>query len=294
MIEDLKRILGDGPYPFPDYEEGNPLVHIYHGAGAAVIKSNNVMHLPKGIHTHSSYEFVIPMSDMPPSFAGNKLIYFKKNKLLPFNTDQEHGPSMPMDNCSLLGLQIDRTIFSNTAYAICGRQEVAFINESIEPDNDLLIYLSQYMEEATLQQAGYEFMTQGLVNQIVINLLRQLRSNISQYINDRNYYEKDGINRAISFLKENYNRDYSLESVAQTANLSPYHFIRVFKSTTGKTPYDYLLDIKVEKASHLLKSNKISVTEACFMCGFNNLEHFSSVFKRKTGMLPSQYKKMNN
>ncbi len=292
MTEDLKRILGEGPHPFPDYEEGNPLVHIYHGAGAAVIKSNNVMHLPKGIHAHNSYEFAIPMSDMPPSIAGNKPIYFKKNKLIPFNADQEHGPSMSMDNCSLLGLQIDHTIFSNIAYIICGGQEVEFINESVEPNNELLIYLSQYMEEVTLQQAGYEFMTQALVNQIVINLLRQLRSNISQYIIDRNYHEKDGINRAISFLRENYHCDYSLESVAQTANLSPYHFIRVFKSTTGKTPYDYLLDIKVEKASHLLRNNKISVTEACFMCGFKNLEHFSSVFKRKTGMLPSQYKKM--
>ncbi len=294
MKKDLKRILGEGPFPFSDNDENNPQVHIYHGAGAVIIKPVNVMHLPMGIHAHNSYEFVIPMSDMPTSYVGNKLIHFEKNRLLPINANQEHGPSMPMDNCNVLGLLIDHSVFSNIAYTICDKKEVEFINEFVEPNNELLRYMRQYMEEASLKQAGYEFMTHTIVNQIVIILLRQLRSNISHNIIERNYHEKDGINRAISFLKENYHRDYSLESVAQTANLSPYHFIRVFKLTTGKTPYDYLLDIKIDKACHLLRSSKISVTEACFICGFNNLEHFSSVFKRKTGMLPSQYKRICN
>lgn len=291
MVGDLKRLLGEGPYPFPDYEEDNPLVHIYHGAGAAIIKSYSEMYLPKGIHTHNSYEFAIPLTNMPPAYAGSRIVYFEKNRILPFNSNQEHGPTVSMNNCNLLGIQIDQTIFSNISRSICGKQEVVFQNECVIPDNELHRYLNQYMEETTMCQAGYEFVIQGLVNQIAVSLLRQLKSNISPFITDCNYHEKDGINRAISFLRENYNNDYSLESVAQTANLSPYHFIRVFKSTTGKTPYDYLLDIKVENACLLLRNKKVSVTEACFLCGFNNLEHFATVFKRKTGMLPSQYKK---
>jgi AraC-like DNA-binding protein len=292
MVGDLKRLLGEGPYPFPDYEEDNPLVHIYHGAGAAIIKSYNEMYLPKGIHTHNSYEFTIPFTNMPPSYAGSRTVYFERNKLLPFNANQEHGPTVAMDKCNLLGLQVDQTLFSTIAYSICGKQEVVFQNECAVPDKELFRCLSQYIEETTVCQTGYEFVIQGLVSQIAVSLLRQLKSNISPYITECNYYEKDGINRAISVLRENYNKEYSLESVAQTANLSPYHFIRVFKSTTGKTPYNYLLDIKVENACLLLKNNKMSVTETCFLCGFNNLEHFAAVFKRKTGMLPSQYKKI--
>lgn len=294
MVEELRRLIGDGPYPEPETDNSDPVVSIYHGAGAAVVKSNKEIFLPKGVHAHSSYEFAIPYTNMPPSYAGRRIVNFDKNKLLPFNVNQEHGLSVASDKCSVLSIQISQSILSNMAYYICGKNEVIFQNEAVIPDNEYLQNINRYMEEITFQQAGYEFVTQGLVSQIAVSLLRQLKSNISSFINECKYDERKGINRAISFLRENYNKEYSLEDVAQEANLSPYHFIRVFKLATGKTPYDYFLDIKVEKACLLLKNKKVSVTEACFLCGFNNLEHFASVFKRKMGMLPSQYRKLFN
>jgi AraC-like DNA-binding protein len=93
-------------------------------------------------------------------------------------------------------------------------------------------------------------------------------------------------------LREEYSNSFSLEDVARIANLSPYHFIRTFKSMTGKTPYDYLLDVKIENSKNLLKLKNYTITDICFHCGFNNLEHFSSVFKRKVGIIPSQYRKL--
>lgn len=294
MADELKKLLGDGPYPYGESDEKQGIIQIYHAAGAAIIKANTEISMPKDIHAHSSYEFAIAFTGMPPAYAGRKTVYLEKNKLMPFNVDQEHGPSAYVDKCNVLGLMIDPSIFSSIAYYICGKHEVAFQNESIVPDAELLGYISKFIEESSARQAGYEFVTQGLVNLIAVSLLRQLKSNISSKITDCNYQENDGIQRAISFLRENYNREYSLETVARIANLSPYHFIRVFKYTTGKTPYDYLLEIKVERACILLRNKKVSVTEACYLCGFNNLEHFAVVFKRKTGMLPSQYKKIHS
>lgn len=291
MVAELKRLLGDGPFPYPESEEDNPVVHIYYGAGVAVLKPNTEISLPKAVHTHNSFEFTMPLTNMPLAYAGNSIVALEKNKLMPFNSNQVHGPTMAVEKCKILGLMIEPTIFSNIAYYICGKQEVIFQNESVTPSDELMKYINQYIEETTFCQAGYEFVIQGLVNQIAVSLLRQLKSNISPHIDECKYDEKSGIKKAISYLRENYNMEYSLETVAQTANLSPYHFIRVFKMTTGKTPYDYLLDIKVENACNLLRNKKMTVTEACFLCGFNNLEHFSTVFKRKTGMLPSQYKK---
>lgn len=292
MVGELKRLLGDGPYPYPESVEDNPVVHIYYGAGAAVLKPNTDISLPKAVHAHNSYEFSIPLTNMPSAYAGKKIITLEKNKLMPFNTNQLHGPTTAVDKCRILGLMIEPSIFSNIAYCICGKQEVVFQNENVSPGDELVEYINRYIEETTFCQAGYEFVVQGLINQIAVSLLRQLKSNISPYIDECKYDERSGIKKAISYLRENYNMEYSLDMVAQTANLSPYHFIRVFKMTTGKTPYDYLLDIKVENACNLLKNRKMTVTEACFLCGFNNLEHFSTVFKRKTGMLPSQYKKL--
>lgn len=110
-------------------------------------------------------------------------------------------------------------------------------------------------------------------------------------LRERNYLEINGINRVIVFLMEHYQENYSLQDIARIANLSPYHFIRIFKAQTGKTPYEYLLDIKIDKAKTMLKDAALNITEISYLCGFNNLNHFGKVFKRKVGVSPSAYRK---
>ncbi|MFZ5642647.1 MAG: helix-turn-helix domain-containing protein [Bacillota bacterium] len=75
------------------------------------------------------------------------------------------------------------------------------------------------------------------------------------------------------------------------ANLSSYYFIRVFKAQMGKTPYEYLLDIKMEKAREMLKQRNHTITEICYECGFNSISHFTTAFKRKVGVTPTYYRK---
>lgn len=102
--------------------------------------------------------------------------------------------------------------------------------------------------------------------------------------------EKENINRAVEYLCENFNREYHLTDVVRVANLSPYHFTRVFKAQTGKTPGDYLLDIRVEKAREMLRTTDQTITEICFQCGFRNLSHFATVFKKKMSVSSSEYR----
>ena len=106
-----------------------------------------------------------------------------------------------------------------------------------------------------------------------------------------NHLEKNGIDKVATFIAENYDGEFSMEELAGLVHLSPYHFIRVFKSYTGKTPYQFFLDERIKKAKELLRYNKYSITEVCFLCNFKNTIHFASVFKRKVGMLPSAYRK---
>lgn len=175
--------------------------------------------------------------------------------------------------------------------SVYGQAEVVFQNACFTPETGLQNLLRLFMEESGNRQPGYKFILESLSIQITVNLLRQVQSNLQQVAGRRNLTARDNINRAIAFLREQYNGNYSLEDVARVANLSPYHFTRLFKAQTGKTPFEYLLDIKLEKAREMLQANRLTVTEVCFSCGFNNLSHFTTVFKRKTGMSPSGYRK---
>ncbi|MGI6449194.1 MAG: helix-turn-helix domain-containing protein [Desulfitobacteriia bacterium] len=106
----------------------------------------------------------------------------------------------------------------------------------------------------------------------------------------RSYNVTKNINQSIKYLKENYQHEYCLEDVAKAANLSPYHFIRVFKSQTGKTPYEFLLDLKLQKAKEMLIDSTKTITEICSELGFSSPSYFAAVFNKNIGESPKVYR----
>ncbi len=292
MDKRIKRLIGDGPYPFNINKIGESNVDVFVGQGMLILSSTGGINMSKGCHSHDSYEFLLPLTDMPYTGVEKKVIASEKHKFLPINSEQSHGPTKDVLEWKLLAFQIDKRTLNDISYSYCKKNNVTFENESVKVGTELFGLLKMFREETRNTQTGSDFILQNINNLIGINILRQFKSNIPKMITELNYCERDNINRAIAYLREEYNSTFSLGDVARIANLSPYHFIRTFKAMTGKTPYDYLLDIKIEKSKELLKLKIYNITDICFRCGFNNLEHFSSVFKRKVGVLPSQYRKL--
>ncbi len=163
-------------------------------------------------------------------------------------------------------------------------------------DSSIISQINIFNEEYRNRQSGSEYVLRSLDYQILVSLLRSINGNREDYhvkngINKAKDTEKENITRAIKYLKKHVTGEFSLKQVSKVANLSPYHFIRVFKAYTGKTPYDYFLDIKILKAREFLSQQNKSVTEVCYLCGFNNLSHFTALFKKRVGLSPSEYRK---
>lgn len=88
-----------------------------------------------------------------------------------------------------------------------------------------------------------------------------------------------------------YGRPVYLPDVAAHANLSPYHFLRVYKQAYGETPHEFLTRLRIERAKSLLARGSHNVTEACFEVGFSSLGSFSSLFAHRVGLSPSEYRR---
>ena len=81
-----------------------------------------------------------------------------------------------------------------------------------------------------------------------------------------------------------------LDAMAREAAYSKYHFARAFAAAYGETPRTYLTRRRVERAKSLLRTANLTVTEVCFMVGFESLGSFSALFKRMVGQPPSEYR----
>lgn len=96
--------------------------------------------------------------------------------------------------------------------------------------------------------------------------------------------------RALSFIHEHLEEEISLAKVAAFAGISPNHLSDKFKEVTGMNFVDYIARTRFEKARQLLPDGKLRISEIAFEVGFQSLSQFNRVFKRLSGMSPTQYR----
>jgi len=85
--------------------------------------------------------------------------------------------------------------------------------------------------------------------------------------------------------------DLSLNQLAMAANVSPFHFARLFKNTTGLAPHKFVLRLRLERAKRLIASRQLPLTDIALAVGFFDQAHFTNVFRRAFGMTPKAFAK---
>ncbi len=100
----------------------------------------------------------------------------------------------------------------------------------------------------------------------------------------------ESINKAIAYIESNWTTDIQLKDIAIQANLSQYHFHRVFKSLTGDTAKDFLIRLRLEKGALKLKHSQNDIGQIAFDCGYQNHETFTRAFKDYFGLAPIEYR----
>ncbi|MGN0277546.1 MAG: helix-turn-helix domain-containing protein [Hominisplanchenecus sp.] len=94
----------------------------------------------------------------------------------------------------------------------------------------------------------------------------------------------------ISYINEHFHEPVSLDALAKKANLSPYHFTRIFARETGYTPHQYLINTRISAAKFMLKSSERSIKDIAFSTGFNSESNFCSTFKKWEKVTPGEYR----
>ena len=98
------------------------------------------------------------------------------------------------------------------------------------------------------------------------------------------------IDAVLGWMRENYKLSFGLEELAEQARLGKRTFLRRFKRTTGRTPMEYLRQLRLEAARHLLEVSGKNIEEITALAGYEDSSSFRRLFKEKTGLTPKEYR----
>lgn len=103
-------------------------------------------------------------------------------------------------------------------------------------------------------------------------------------------YNSRRIDKAFEYMNQNFQKNVTLPEVARLVNMTDVSFSRFFKTRTGITFIDSLLELRLGNASRLLIDTTQSVSEVAYNCGFNNISNFNRLFKKKKGCTPKEFR----
>jgi len=98
------------------------------------------------------------------------------------------------------------------------------------------------------------------------------------------------VRRVTEYIEQNLDKELRLAELAALVCMSPFHFARLFKVSTGESPHRFVIRQRIARASAFLAQPELSVAEIGRRVGFRTPSHFTTVFRRVSGTTPSSYR----
>jgi len=163
--------------------------------------------------------------------------------------------------------------------------------ESCAPNDPVIKSVGMaLLAELESERLGGRLYAESLANVLAVHLLRHYTTSVQQDQRLVGGMSGRKLQLVLSFIDANYERDLSLAELASAAGMSTFHFSREFKKTTGKTPHQYLMKFRVDRAKMLLAESKMPLIEVGLRSGFSHQSHFTRLFRKLTGTTPQMYR----
>jgi AraC family transcriptional regulator len=146
------------------------------------------------------------------------------------------------------------------------------------------------LAEMQQENLGSRLYIESLTNILAVHLLRQYAGTKPRLQIYEGGLPEHQLMQVLEYINEHLNQDIKLADLAQLLDMSQFHFSHMFKQAIGTSPYQYLIQQRVERAKQLLKQKERSIMEIALECGFNSHSHLSKQFRQVTGMTPTVYR----
>lgn len=239
-----------------------------------------------GKHAHEEYSFGVTLAGRQDFFSQGTYHRSLPGNIIVFNPGEVHDGHSGVDDTlryRMVYIHPDQLEPMLTAAGV--RQSGHFhIAHTLINDTQLrhrILALSQLVEHQTGNKLQLECE--------LYQLAARVAQCHGQYSPDREVRKVDRLLiRAKEYIHAHLLDDLSLDVISQKATLSKYHFLRMFRQQYGMTPYQYMVNCRLNKAREALEAGK-AVDDVMFEYGFSDMSHFNRRFKPIYGMTPRQY-----
>lgn len=245
-------------------------------------------------HQHRVLELLYVEKGAAHIICSNKSYICRAGEFMFFNPMEPHsclyadGPYL--SRC----LQIDFTMLASRFSDICETQYIDPIFQNklkfrnhIQHNKELHALFFKIIKEFKGQQPGYEITVKGNLYLLLSWLLRNAADRQEPKPQPSTTQQKT-VNDIINHLTLNYQKEIHLNELASLFYMSKPYLCRIFKNYTGQTITEYLNNIRILKATNLLKNTDLPIGEIATEVGFNDINYFSRTFKKIIGTAPSR------
>lgn len=181
-------------------------------------------------------------------------------------------------------------------YVVMGTDELEFqINlgknyyiDNLSSHKKLLhFYIKSMLVEMRTQDDHCEYICQNLFKNLVCQIQRWTKIPFLSTQSQKTNKECRFIEQ---YLNEHFREDISLQSLSEIVHLSKYYLAHAFKEYKGISPINYLTQVRINEAKHLLETTDFSAAKIADFTGFSSQSYFSQIFHKETGMTPNKYR----
>ena len=183
-------------------------------------------------------------------------------------------------------------IFARAYREVFGRVMKSALLREISGGRDPVLetFLEQLRRELTAPHPASPLLVQGIAQSMAVHLVRTYSLPGGEEAPRRLGLPAFTLRKVTTWVETHLAEEISLERMAGEAGLSPFHFSRIFKQTTGFSPSQYVIRERMGQARRLLRETSRSVIEIGMEVGYASPGHFAKVFRRETGMAPLEFR----
>lgn len=249
------------------------------------ILSQNCISL--GPHWHEHIELLHILSGNGTFTCGSKTFHAEAGDTIAVNSNELHCfvSDKPVTYICVI---IRFSFFNDVDF------ENILLLSKIPPDDIIHRHICTMRKEYCSRNIGADMMVKGEAYLLMTHLRRcYTQAKLSDYEYNVRMAKLKKINEILDFIHEHYNENISTSQLAKKYFLSEGYICHMFKKASGKTITGYLNDFRIEKASVLLKNTDESISEIAARVGFDDVNYFDRLFKKRMNINPKKYRSIN-